>query len=202
MICGISVQLTKVYRIQNYVGWMLIVVGFGILTLLDVNTSRAQYIGFQIVLGVGLGVVWISTQFPILAPLPFSNNAHALAFFTFVRCFAQVHPLLQFYIFLLTLVANNHIYQELGNCHRRGRSPKFPSPTFAGKFYLSAACGYRSCLCCHSTNPGFTRASSKPGPRCFRDQHSAFVAGFDRNIWGRAAQCRFDGRNSHAKRCG
>lgn len=89
MICGISVQLTKVYRIQNYVGWMLIVVGFGILTLLDVNTSRAQYIGFQIVLGVGLGVVWISTQFPILAPLPFSNNAHALAFFTFVRCFAQ-----------------------------------------------------------------------------------------------------------------
>ncbi|KAI0057930.1 hypothetical protein BV25DRAFT_1994673 [Artomyces pyxidatus] len=38
---------------------------------------------------VGMGMIWIATQFPILAPLPFSNNARALAFFTFVRCFAQ-----------------------------------------------------------------------------------------------------------------
>ncbi|KAI0061757.1 MFS general substrate transporter, partial [Artomyces pyxidatus] len=53
------------------------------------GSSRAKYIGFQIVLGVGIGMIWIATQFPILAPLPFSNNARTLAFFTFVRCFAQ-----------------------------------------------------------------------------------------------------------------
>ncbi|KAI0759680.1 iron permease [Trametes elegans] len=86
---GLSVQLVNRYRPQNYLGWALIIVGFGVLSLLDEKSSRAMYLGCQVPLGVGLGIVWISTQFPILAPLPFSNSAHALAFFTFVRCFAQ-----------------------------------------------------------------------------------------------------------------
>ena len=71
-------------------GWILITVGFGVLSLLDEKSSRAMYIGCQIPVAVGLGLVWVGTQFPILAPLPFSNSAHALSFFTFVRCFAQV----------------------------------------------------------------------------------------------------------------
>ena len=77
------------YRPQNYVGWAFVLIGFGILSILDADSGRAQYIASQVPLGVGLGIVWISTQFPSLAPLPFSNNAHALAFFTFTRCFAQ-----------------------------------------------------------------------------------------------------------------
>ncbi|KAI1785115.1 hypothetical protein LXA43DRAFT_169081 [Ganoderma leucocontextum] len=86
---GLSVQLINRYLPQNYVGWTLIVVGFGVLSILDEKSSRATYIGSQIPVAVGMGIVWISTQFPILAPLPFSNSAHALSFFTFVRCFAQ-----------------------------------------------------------------------------------------------------------------
>ncbi|KAF7378339.1 putative iron permease [Mycena sanguinolenta] len=89
ILTGVSVQILDRYRPQNYIGWTLIMVGFGLFTLLDKNSSKSIYIGFQAVLGVGLGIIWISTQFPILAPLPFSNNAHALAFFTFVRCFSQ-----------------------------------------------------------------------------------------------------------------
>ncbi|KZV67239.1 iron permease [Peniophora sp. CONT] len=89
MIVGASVQIFNCYRPQNYVGWGLIVVGFGVLTLLDSDSSKATYIGCQIILGIGLGIIWISTQFAILAPLPFSNNAHALAFFTFVRSLSQ-----------------------------------------------------------------------------------------------------------------
>ncbi|KAI0692615.1 hypothetical protein BC835DRAFT_1356567 [Cytidiella melzeri] len=89
MVCGVTVEVFRVYRPQNYIGWALIVTGFGILSLIDISSSRAQYIGCQLVLGLGLGIVWISTQFPILAPLPFSNNAHALAFFTFVRSLSQ-----------------------------------------------------------------------------------------------------------------
>lgn len=65
-------------------------VGFGLLSTLEVDSSKGKYIGYQVITGIGLGIIWIGTQFPILAPLPFSNNAHALAFFTFVRCFAQV----------------------------------------------------------------------------------------------------------------
>ena len=101
MVVGASVQIFNRYRPQNYIGWALTIVGFGILTLLDADSGRAKYIGCQVVLGIGLGIIWIATQFPILAPLPFSNNAHALAFFTFVRSMSQVlllrsNPLRQF----------------------------------------------------------------------------------------------------------
>jgi hypothetical protein len=92
ILAGISVQALKKYRPQNYVGWAIQLIGFGILSTLDVHSGWGGTIGFQVVLGAGLGVIWISTQFPILAPLPQSNNAHALAFFTWMRCFAQVLP--------------------------------------------------------------------------------------------------------------
>ena len=93
ILTGLSVQIINRYRPQNYFGWMFIIVGFGVLSTLDEHSSRAAYIGSQIPLAVGLGIVWISTQFPILAPLPFSNSAHALSFFTFIRCFAQVRTI-------------------------------------------------------------------------------------------------------------
>ncbi|KAH9858981.1 iron permease [Lenzites betulinus] len=89
IVGGLSVQVVNKYRPQNYIGWAFMVAGFGILSLLDERSSRAMYIGCQIPLAIGLGIVWVSTQFPILAPLPFSNSAHALAFFTFFRCLAQ-----------------------------------------------------------------------------------------------------------------
>ncbi len=87
---GISVKALKKYRPQNYIGWAITLIGFGAITRLDADSTRAQYICSQIPLGIGLGIVWVGTQFPILAPLPVSNNAHALAFFTFTRRFAQV----------------------------------------------------------------------------------------------------------------
>lgn len=90
---GLSVEILRAYRPQNYLGWAVTILGYGLLTLLDENSSRGSYIGLQIPLGVGLGIVWIATQFPILAPLPYSNNARALAFFTFSRCLAQVRRL-------------------------------------------------------------------------------------------------------------
>lgn len=86
---GLSVEIFNKYRPQNYVGWMFTIVGFGLFTMLGPKSSAKMLIGFQIPLGVGLGILWISTQFPILAPLPFSNSAYALAFWIFVRNFAN-----------------------------------------------------------------------------------------------------------------
>ena len=92
LMTGISVQVVGKYRPQNYVGWSFLLVAFGTLTLLDEHSSRAMFIGCQILLGVGLGIVFVAPEFPILAPLPVSNNAHALAFFIFTRRFAEVKP--------------------------------------------------------------------------------------------------------------
>ncbi|KAJ7772235.1 iron permease [Mycena metata] len=89
ILAGVSVELSKRYRPQNCVGWVLIVVGFGLLTMLGKESKAPAYIGLQTILGSGLGIIWVSAQFAILAPLPFSNNAHALGFFIFVRCFSQ-----------------------------------------------------------------------------------------------------------------
>ncbi|KAF9817410.1 hypothetical protein IEO21_03464 [Rhodonia placenta] len=88
IMVGVSAEVFRRYRPQNYIGWVITIVGFALLSTLRADSSRAQYVAFQVVVGVGLGMIWIGTQFPILAPLPFSNNARALAFFTFVRAFA------------------------------------------------------------------------------------------------------------------
>lgn len=90
IICGALIQITQTYRVFNYVGWIFCIVGYGILTLLDVDSARSQVIGFQIIVGIGLGMLWIAPEFAVLAPLPFSNNAHALSFFIFTRSLAQV----------------------------------------------------------------------------------------------------------------
>ncbi|KAI0648808.1 iron permease [Trametes meyenii] len=89
ILTGLSINSMDRYRPQNFVGWAFLVVGFGVLSILDEHSSRAMFIGSQIPVAVGIGIVWISTQFAVLAPLPESNVTHALAFFTFTRMVAQ-----------------------------------------------------------------------------------------------------------------
>ena len=82
------------YRPQNYIGWILIIIGMGLLSTLKADTARSVNIGFQIVEGAGLGILFTSTTFPILASVQVTEAAHALAFFTFLRSFAQVRETL------------------------------------------------------------------------------------------------------------
>lgn len=63
--------------------------GLGLFSLLKINTPKAQWVGFQIIEGVGLGILYAAPTFPILAPLPVSENAHALTFLTFVKSYSQ-----------------------------------------------------------------------------------------------------------------
>lgn len=42
------------------------------------------------VLAIGAGIIYAATYFPVLAPLPVAENAHALAFFAYLRSFAAV----------------------------------------------------------------------------------------------------------------
>ncbi|KAI0363645.1 iron permease [Pilatotrama ljubarskyi] len=89
LFCGIVIKGTNKYRPANYVGWALMVIGFGLLTLLMADASTGQWAGFQIITAAGLGIIWASTVFPILAPLPVTRTASALAFYNFSRTFAQ-----------------------------------------------------------------------------------------------------------------
>lgn len=59
---GVLVEVVGRYRPHNYVGWSLILIGFGVLTLLDEHSSKALYVGLQVPLSAGLGIVWVSAQ--------------------------------------------------------------------------------------------------------------------------------------------
>ncbi|EGO18747.1 hypothetical protein SERLADRAFT_364217 [Serpula lacrymans var. lacrymans S7.9] len=90
VIAGITVTISRGYRIQLWTGWVIAIIGLAMISTLHADSSRGIAIGFQIIAGVGIGIISTTTYFPVLAPLPVSSNASALALFTFLRNFAQV----------------------------------------------------------------------------------------------------------------
>ncbi|TFY67591.1 hypothetical protein EVG20_g3888 [Dentipellis fragilis] len=90
LIAGATVTKSAQYRPQIWFGWALLMLGCGLLSSLDADSSRSKGIGYQVLVGSGLGIVYVATYFPVLAPLPVTENARALAFFVFLRNFAVV----------------------------------------------------------------------------------------------------------------
>ncbi|EJU01314.1 Mfs1.1 [Dacryopinax primogenitus] len=86
---GVSVAVTSHYVSQNVAAWIISIVGFALLSTFHKDSSTAQWVGYQVLVSSGMGVLWISTEFPVLAPLPTSKNAHALAFFAFLHTAAN-----------------------------------------------------------------------------------------------------------------
>ncbi|KAJ7131555.1 major facilitator superfamily domain-containing protein [Mycena crocata] len=90
IVAGLTISRTKHYRPQLWLSWCFIMVAAGLLSTLHADSSRGKAIGFEALIGVGIGILTTATYFPVLAPLPISENAHALAFFIFTRAFGQV----------------------------------------------------------------------------------------------------------------
>ncbi|KAJ7784904.1 major facilitator superfamily domain-containing protein [Mycena maculata] len=90
IVAGLTISKTKRYRPQMWLAWCLIMVSAGLLSTLKADSSRGKAIGFEAIMGAGVGILSTATYFPVLAPLPISENAHALAFFIFTRAFGQV----------------------------------------------------------------------------------------------------------------
>ncbi|KAI0657015.1 iron permease [Cubamyces menziesii] len=81
---GIIVSKTGKYRLITVVGWAAMLVGVGLMTLLDADSPIAVTIPMQIVAAVGFGFVY-ATTFTVMAPLEPVHNASALSFLLFVR---------------------------------------------------------------------------------------------------------------------
>jgi hypothetical protein len=94
LVAGITVRRTGKYIIPTYVGWVLTIVGAGLLTTLSANSSLAKSVGFQLVIGAGVGITYVVTLFPILASIPVTQTAPAMALFVFSRNFGSVGSLL------------------------------------------------------------------------------------------------------------
>lgn len=90
VVTGVTIAVSKRYRPQLWVGWGLLVLAMGLFSIVDADTPLRNSIGFSVLLGLGAGIIYAATYFPVLAPLPVSQNANALAFFAFCRSFAGV----------------------------------------------------------------------------------------------------------------
>ncbi|THU94393.1 MFS general substrate transporter [Dendrothele bispora CBS 962.96] len=90
IVAGVLVSRLQCYRPQMYGAWVLLMIGTGCMSTLKADSSLATSIGFQVLTGVGLGLLVITTYFPVLAPLPVTTNAQALAFFMFCRSFGSI----------------------------------------------------------------------------------------------------------------
>lgn len=90
VVTGVTIAVSKRYRPQLWVGWGLLVLAMGLFSIVKADTPLRNSIGFSVLLGLGAGIIYAATYFPVLAPLPVSQNANALAFFAFCRSFAGV----------------------------------------------------------------------------------------------------------------
>ncbi|KAL0575078.1 hypothetical protein V5O48_006881 [Marasmius crinis-equi] len=90
MIAGALVNRTGRYRPQMWTGWVLLLVGLGLLSTVDTETPISRVLGFLVMIGFGMGFNYSTTVFPIQAPLSPSLNAPALSFFQFCRNFSGV----------------------------------------------------------------------------------------------------------------
>lgn len=57
LICGAMVQIIQKYRLFNAIGWVFMIAGFGIATLFKADDSTAKWVGYQIVVAAGMGVL-------------------------------------------------------------------------------------------------------------------------------------------------
>ncbi len=89
---GIAVKKTGKYLAPLYVGWILTVIGAGLLTTLRADSNFGKAVGFQLVIGSGVGIIYVVNIFPILASIPITQTAPAMALYTFSRNFGYVSP--------------------------------------------------------------------------------------------------------------
>ena len=92
IVTGATIKRTQSYRVQLWLAFALAVAGFGAMSVIKADSPAGMSIGLPVLIGVGAGIWSSATYFPVLAPLPVSENAHALALFAFFRTFACVRP--------------------------------------------------------------------------------------------------------------
>ncbi|KAJ7346393.1 hypothetical protein DFH08DRAFT_871108, partial [Mycena albidolilacea] len=67
---GIVVLKIKRYLPGNYVRWIMIIVGFGVVSMLGADSSLALRVTSQIIVAAGTGVVISALPFALMAPIP------------------------------------------------------------------------------------------------------------------------------------
>ena len=57
LFAGGVVKKSSKYRPVNYIGWMLMLIGFGLFTLLKADSVTGMWAGFQVITAAGIGII-------------------------------------------------------------------------------------------------------------------------------------------------
>ncbi|EKM60399.1 uncharacterized protein PHACADRAFT_155539 [Phanerochaete carnosa HHB-10118-sp] len=87
---AISINVTKMYRLQLWIGWAACLAGRGVLATLNEHTDIARAMGRLFLFGIGSSFLYLGTYYPVLALLPATENARAMAFFQFCQSFSTI----------------------------------------------------------------------------------------------------------------
>ncbi|KAN0082553.1 Major facilitator superfamily domain containing protein [Tylopilus felleus] len=90
IVTGISINVTRRYRPQMWLGWIFMIVGFGLMSTIIATDSIGKSIGYMMLLGCGIGLLSATPMYPIQASLPVTQNATSMTFMWFIRSFASV----------------------------------------------------------------------------------------------------------------
>ncbi|KAJ7483257.1 MFS general substrate transporter [Mycena latifolia] len=85
---GLFISKFGRYKLVSGVGWCTMILGVGLLLILNINTPIGTTVPFQMIAAFGFGLLY-STTFTVLAPLDVSLNSAALSFLLFARTFSQ-----------------------------------------------------------------------------------------------------------------
>ncbi|PBP17759.1 major facilitator superfamily protein [Diplocarpon rosae] len=69
-ISGVVITITGRYRVFHYLGFVLMSLGCGLLSLLDEHSGVAAWVGFQVLFGLGNGLAYERATAVFLASLP------------------------------------------------------------------------------------------------------------------------------------
>ena len=90
IVSGLLVSKTGRYRPIHHVGFAVMIIGFGLSSLLDANSSTAEWVIYQGIIAAGSGTVVSSILPAIQAALSDDDTAGSTALFTFMRSFGAV----------------------------------------------------------------------------------------------------------------
>ncbi|EOD43394.1 putative mfs multidrug transporter protein [Neofusicoccum parvum UCRNP2] len=90
IIAGIVISKTGDYRVVTWLGWIAATIGLGVMILLDVSTSVAQWFFITFTTGIGLGLLYTSLAIINQAATPSDElMSFAVSLFIFARCLGQ-----------------------------------------------------------------------------------------------------------------
>lgn len=85
IIAALAIDVVRRYTWSIWIGWITTTAGMGVMYLLNTTSGQAARVGYQILAGVGLGMLYPSLGIPLQAAVELDDSGLAMGTFVFLR---------------------------------------------------------------------------------------------------------------------